>query len=435
MNITEAQNQFNAAARWNLCGSLIYVALKLSYHAALFYLLDPAIYGSMGYIFSYIFLLVNMASAPTLYSLSTFFNEYSGSRQKTNLILGLLMSVQLVLLAISAAFLWTQLIPKFPAVAPYASALVIMEGIRLSLRLFMHLLQKTKFVLVLELTSMAGYMGLVAGLSYYFKKITLPFIFAPFALDSCIVLGAFLWVMSQWYRSLPKGHAAHQPGLMRRIFTTASVNGFSYLTHSFLSGNALIVAYAPTLGFGGIAVPKFAAYTADALRMLVKSLVGYAGLPLLSRLKSEPTELKRSAFRDISQRLFLILIPATLIIAFQVSKVSSALYLLGMFFCLKVVDQLFYLYEKFYMLEEKVLPIMLTCAAEFTLFLGVIAYSLSLTVALTSLVAIRLVSLCGIMLNAWFTLGIRPSLALTWQQGFWIAGLLVGAELLTRLFY
>jgi hypothetical protein len=435
MNITEAQNQFNSAARWNLCGSLIYVILKLSYHATLFYLLDPTTYGSMGYIFSYIFLLVNMASAPTLYSLSTFFNEYSISRRKTNLILGLLMSVQLVLLVISAVFLWTQLMPKFPSVAPYASVLVIMEGIRLSLRLFMHLLQRTKFVLVLELTSMAGYMGLVAGLSYYFDTITLPFIFVPFALDSLIVLSAFVSVMVGWLRSLPAGQVGHSATLLRRIFTTASVNGFSYLTHSFLSGNALIVAYAPTLGFSGIAVPKFAAYTADALRMLVKSLVGYSGLPLLSRLKGESPDLKRSAFRDISQRLFLILIPATLIIAFQVSKVSSALYLLGMFFCLKVVDQLFYLYEKFYMLEEKAGPIMLVCAAEFILFLGVILYSLSLTVALTCLVAIRLISLCGIMLNAWFTLGIRPSLTLTWQQGFLITGLLVGSELLTRLFY
>ena len=51
----------------NLSGSLIYILLRFVFYTLLFYKLDPTLYGSMGYFFSYIFLMVNIASAPTLF--------------------------------------------------------------------------------------------------------------------------------------------------------------------------------------------------------------------------------------------------------------------------------------------------------------------------------------------------------------------------------
>lgn len=406
----------------NLFGSLIYIVLRFVFYTSLFGYIDKTMYGSMGYFFSYIFLMVNLASAPTLYIPAHMMN----ARNKNIFSFFKLIILHIFLLTIAIIFFRTHvqtiktvqdLLVTYPSMLLITSLLILFEGLRLLLRFCMHMINKTYIIVPVELASMMIYMAVLFYFLTTSSNFSLYHIFIPFLIDSIIITGYFLFLFVQWikkeenntqYQLAPE---ASKINSRKELFFDSLAHSLSFYAQALLSDNMIIVSFMPSLGLAHVALPKFAAYIAESFRILIRSLVKFSMIPALSAIKRETNQSEnikvKKMFISYAKDKFLNILILSLAIIFLLLIVSyfhphlyqnntnffsSSLFLISVFLTAKYIDQWNFFYEKIILAEEKPLPIIAIALIKISIAISLYIAHISLAKTLLLLVLIKMIT-------------------------------------------
>jgi hypothetical protein len=373
----------------NLSGSLIYILLRFIFYTILFYKLDSTLYGSMGYFFSYIFLMVNIASAPTLFMPTHIINNQKNPYSLLRSYALLFIIHTILLIGATLFFIITiqsipsvhQLLTDYPLLLPICSTLIFLEGIRLLLRFCMHMINKTYIIVPLELISMIIYMGAVFYYLTSNTSFTLHHIFAPFLIDSIIVTTLFAYLFLSWLLVLKRDMRTQchetietkKKNQEQQLFFDSLAHTLSFYAQALLSDNMIIVSFMPTLGLAQIALPKFAAYLAESFKILIKALVKFSVLPAFAQItlqknSFEPsTKIEKNEYKYFflyAQQYFFLILAASIVLITSIlfycylqtteaSWLNNSLFLVLAFLVIKGIDQWNFFYEKIILSQER----------------------------------------------------------------------------------
>ncbi len=420
----------------NLSGSLVYIFLRFIFYTLLFYKLDPILYGSMGYFFSYIFLMVNIASAPTLFMPTHIINNQKNVFSLLRSYV-LLFFIQSLLLIGTTIFFYNhiqsipsvhQLLIEYPLLLPLSAALIFLEGLRLLLRFCLHMINKTYIIVPLELVSMVLYIGAVFYYLAFSPYFSLYHIFAPFLVDSMIITALFAYLFTAWLlkikkNSLSQQHESPQTRTNkqeRQLILDSLAHTLSFYAQALLSDNMIIVSFMPTLGLAQIALPKFAAYLAESFKILIKALVKFSVLPAFAQITLQKdflnsTNDKRTNeykyfFLYAQYYFFLILalsialITAILIYCYlqttPLSWLSNSLFLVLAFLIIKGIDQWNFFYEKIILSQEKPISIICISTTKILIATFLFYFQTSLIQTIITLASIKAIVACFL---SWYT--------------------------------
>ncbi|MBL4588421.1 hypothetical protein JKY79_03685 [Candidatus Babeliales bacterium] len=407
----------------NLFGSFIYIILRFIFYTALFRYIDKTMYGSMGYFFSYIFLMVNLASAPTLYIPTHMIHTNNKN------IASFIQLITLHIFLLGASFIFfvshvktiqtvQELLIIYPSLLFIISLLIFFEGIRLLLRFCMHLINKTYIIVPVELASMVIYMAFVFYFLITSSSFSLYHIFIPFLIDSIIITFYFLFLFIRWL--LDKEVASDDCfspekvdiNSRKEIFFDSLAHSMSFYAQALLSDNMIIVSFMPSLGLAQVALPKFAAYIAESVRILIRSLVKFSMIPALFAIKREPNQSEnkkaKKLFISYAKKTFLHILGISLSIIilfllgsylfpeifFQDNSLFFSAYfsLVTLFLIAKYIDQWNFFYEKIILAEGKPFPIITIAFTKIILAICLYVAHISLTKTLLLLVAIKIIT-------------------------------------------
>lgn len=376
----------------------------------------------MGYMFSIIYLTISIADSGFTHSLPPYLQTFTRSQQLFKKLFIPYFVAQFLIFTGAACIATGIAHTTYPLLAsPFFTfiipALIILEGVRASLRFFLHTLFVTQSTMMIELTLTTT---MLAAIWYPYVTTgtppTLTTIFIPYLVSSIIAVIALLANLYRTYQTLqvrtelPDDHT----GLWYRITTTRILNFTAiHLAKQLFSTNFLITIFSATIGLEKTGALKCASYVADALRSIVKSTVGFSGNALLAYHKHATLAAKRTAFYWIGQKFYQLYTPvisflATTYLIFtiaphQLDTIQSTIIYAMLFVGIGLMDHLFYMYEQFYMVEEQAAKLFYIRSIEWVLLSLVFHYHNphNIIATLTLLILIRAISLSALIYHAY----------------------------------
>lgn len=417
--------------KWLSLESLIYNAIFLLHQLFLLKICGYKLYGSIGAIFSVVYLAVTMASFGLESSLSPFFREIIKNKQTFRKF----FTVQLIpTIALSLISIPVFIILKNMSQSIFASEishlfifllslLVLSESIKKTLRGILYLAFKNKTNMYIEISSILSYVAAVWLCYAITRKITIKIIFTTMIATSflsCFIL--FIYVL-KFYSSLKNNPDNLTKKINLRALKCRFFNFTNQFSHSLFSGNFLVPFFAIQFGLECAGLFKFLSHITYTITMLMRKIFGWTSEAVMSYTKNLSLNDKQNIFDNITQKIYHIMIALLIFFSINICKItkftnssSSTINwtLIYFFVFITLIENLFISYEKFYIAEEKnSILLVLNIFSIFTLS-GIIAYSQILPQALllffiATTRAMFFAILCWITFYVW---EIRPKLAI-----------------------
>lgn len=422
----DIQKKFQREFRWTLVGSIIYETLKITHCLLLMKLLSNTDYGSMGSLFSLIYLVTYIADLGATNSIPPFLHLFVQCRSTFKSFLirySLIPHIPLLLLCATGGTLFAMSkLPNLPYLIIIPS-LIILETIRSFLRVLLHTTFQAKRAVVVELAIFIPYLISIWAPYLIFKSpITLNHIFTPHLIDSIITVGCFSFLVAKFYKTLPIDDSKHlPPTLAKRLLITRLFNYLLRVSRNMFTSNFLTPLFAIKFGLASAGIFYFASILANAIQAMVKSVIGYSGNALLASIKESGQAAKKEAFNILCQKLVKLTAPIIIFLAINhkaIIKLSAAhtttshtISLCLLFLVISFSEFFFILYEQFYIIEEAANKLFFFKLLELSIFYGLITSEIisSPATTLVGLICIRLVSFTIIATNAFYYWHIRPS--------------------------
>ena len=422
------KTKYHSGFRWTLTGSIIYEVLKAIHYFCLFKYLDIVSYGFIGSLFAVIYLTSKFADIGNSYSISPFYNYIITSKQtfkKTLLNYYLLPQLPILLITTTIAtyfyikyfFNGNQQI--FWALLP---SLIILETIRSFLRYFLHITFKNRTIVLIELTIFMIYLSSIWTLFLGFNFNLSPnLIFIPHLFDSGITVSIFIFLMLKQYNTLPQEKTKFPKGLKKRIFHSRIFNYFLRISKDLFTSNFITPFFAAKFGLKQAGIFFLAGIVVTSLQSIVKAAISYPGNALLASIKNCPNKLKDEAFGILSTKLMVIISPLIIFTAINHKTLvrlsnlkditSTTLSFLILYLLITFIEFFFTLYEQFFILEEAGQRLFLFKLFEFMLLYAALTTNAnaSPSIILTSLIAIKVISLLIIAITAFYHWKIQPT--------------------------
>lgn len=438
--------RFKSGFRWNLLGSSTFELLKVLHNILLLQLISPTLYGTIGSTFAFIFLISRFVDSGTALAIPPFFTLMTESKSYFKHIFFRYYFFPLVIPGILIAFTgifvyshkFTQTKDSLPLII--LILLIFLEAIRSLMRQFLHTAFKNKQAIFSELFLFLGYLAIVWGAHLCFSiKLSLNLIFIPFLLDSIIALIIFTYMTHTFYRKLPDAPTKVLPdNLSYRIFSTRGFNFLLKTSRDLFTSNFITPLFAVKFGLIEAGVFYFASTIATSLQAIVKASISYPASALLAHIKENPEHSKQQAFREMTSKLALIVVPLLIFIIINYHKIialriitspTSTTVTFSLLYLVIIFSEFFFLlYEQFYIIEEAARTLCFFKLFEFILFFSTILANktTSPVITLLSIMGVRLISFCVITLHAYFRWRIRPrfniriSYAIFWLILSWL---------------
>ncbi len=411
--------QYATSFRWTLSGSFVYEACKVSHCILLMQCMPTALYGTMGSIFSIIYLVTYIADLGATNSLPPFIHVMNKSQSnfKTFLIkYSLLPHAPLIIGCAGIAtyiaatkftdlpFLW--LIPS----------IICLETVRTFLRMLLHTTFLTKYVVSIEIAILFAYLIMTwVPVVVFGCPVTLNTVFIPHLIDSMLCVAAFVVLVITHQRSLPKAPCTIKNPLPIRLLKMRLFNYMLRVTRNMFTSNFLTPLFAWRFGLVSAGTFYIASIIVNALQSVIKSTVWYPGNALLANVKEESQAVKMEAFTSINNKLISMLAPIIIIIGLNIDSIikisrlpnitneSIALALLFLF--VSFAEFFFLLYEQLYIMEEAASKLFLFKLTELLTLYILVQHNIvtSPVTTLVALIIVRSVSFAVIAANAWST--------------------------------
>lgn len=429
MDSLSFKKKFVHGLRWNSIESIIYYSILATHQIGLRAISTTNFYGAMGTLFALVFLTTAVFNFGFDFSIIPFFSIYSSSKQLFRSYLLKQIGVQIILYSFIASIMIFILannvlqIKKMPSISLFLaiiiSSLIISEGIKKSLRIILQLGFKSHITATIELFYIISYVSLVWGIYIFTGKISLYTIFLPMLTISLIANSFLLTVIYKFYKKIPAVSSSNRQISWKEIGYNRITNYGYQLTRELFTSNFLIPFFAMNFGLALAALLELVTALNQFITIIIKKIFGITGQALLSHVKNMHISAKRKVFDMASRNLYTVLIIVVSliiltykpIIALKAPQASADNTFLGLlFFILLFSENFILLYEKWFIIEEKTLYLIIFNGSLLALFWGLlqVPYLNSPLIILSALIVLRLIACIWLMLASFYAWQLRP---------------------------
>ncbi len=400
MFLQSYKKSFFSAVKWNTFESIAYQLIFMMHQVGLFTYCNRSLYGMAGVLFSFSYLIITVLIAGLDGGLLPFFKNFTVHKKSFSyLVLHYVQTQSIFIVGSSLAGMALLLV-----ISPFHSIdyryiflvgfFVIAEGIKKLLKHVLYLAFYNRYTALLEVTQITFYVSIIWIFHWAGAPFSLALFFVPFIVLSLLSSICCGYLLFTYYQTLPSDNINLSfPPPMDFITTRASVL-VNQLCRSFFTSNFLVPLFSFYGGFAQAGVMTFANYLTHACTFFIHKVCVHPAEALLSRVKNLSLASHYKAF----QTVLLLFISLTTVLGLlllikgqsfaalagyaQVTQLSWALIIF--FFFIHLLENMFILYEKFFLLQERagLLAIgnLLTCGACFIVaWLSLSFFSIVLT--------------------------------------------------------
>jgi len=351
--------------KWLSLESITYQILLLIHQIFLFKMTKLNLYGILGTIFSFVYLLVTITNLGLEGSLSPFFKKITENKRSLRSFLLLQLIPSILISFLSFIFLSTAsdgfnlfLNQKLIILL---SCLILLESIKKTLRAILYLSFLNKINTYVEIASLLAYIGSVWTYFFITNKITINSIFVPMFVTSFLATTTLFLFTRKIYQKLPSKNKRLSFSHLS-IIKCRLLNFLNQFGHSLFSSNFMVPFFAAQFGFAQAGIFKLISHISYSTTSLMRKIFGWLCDTMLSQTKDMRLETKQAIFSSISQILHHVLYMIAIFLIINLnkimtySKVDGALVnwpLIALFLIITLSENLFIIYEKFYIAEEK----------------------------------------------------------------------------------
>lgn len=403
--------QFSHGLRWNSIESIIYYTLFAIHKVISRTVVDAPLYGTIGSLFALIYLTITITNFGLDLSIAPFFKSLTMNKVCFKKFLFRQLLIQSIIYCIAAGIILFSLSCTFFSLKQtllldwpllfVIAMLIVIEGIKKSLRIILQLAFLTHITALVELFYIISYVTLF-WTSYAIKQtVSLYIVFIPMLILSFISTVLLAIKVYRFYYTLTPTPTIHPSLSWKKIGNNRAVNYSYQVTKVIFSSNFLIPFFAVTFGLSTAALLEFVTAFTQFITIIIQKIFGITGQALLSLVKQENLEEKREAFSLASKKLYplLYVILFVVLIAYKPlcavtfphqTEDSSLIALL--FFLLLFCENFMILYEKWFIIEEKTIYLILLNGSLVMLFYGLprILHTTSVIALLLLLMTLRL---------------------------------------------
>jgi hypothetical protein len=421
------QKRFSKNFRWTLAGSITYEVLKAVHCFFLLQMLPPHLYGSMGSLFSIIYLATYIADLGATNSIPPFLHIFIRNKvtfKRFLLFYSFLPSLPFIVFCAIGTTVYVYSNFSYLPYLIIIVSLVILETIRSFFRLLLYTTFHAKRVVITEVVLFIIYIANVwVPYLLFHHPITLNHIFIPHLIDSILAVSIFLILIKSFYKTLPVDSTNHLPhSLTKRLISTRLFNYLLRVSRSLFTPNFLTPLFALKFGLASAGLFYFGSTIISALQSIIKAAIGYSGNALLANVKDNTQGVKKEAFSVLCQKLIILILPLIILLSVNYKAIvrlslipaapnyTLALSLLYLF--ITCTEFFFMLYEQFYIIEEAAHKLFFFKLIELAIFYGFIKSAIvsSPIATLLGIISIRLISFSIIATNAFYLWKIKPDI-------------------------
>lgn len=364
--------KFISGIKWNTIEACLYQGIFWGYHVILFSSFDRAFYGTMGILFSLLYIGVTIFNLGLESALSPFIRQYTESKSSFRFLLGRQCIPNLIAYCglIFFGYLYDfnnffkhLAIPQIDQpIIIILLLLLVVESIKKIIKTFLGLLFYNQKLATLEITYISLYVLTVMGCYYTYMSMSLYIIFLPMLIYSTLLLFIQLGLVYVHYQQLPDSAYDYVPDLSRRIIRSRIFGYINQLGHLIFSGNMFVAVFAGQLGISYAALAKIMSTTMQSISTITHKIIGQASEAAMAHAHAYASHEKQSLFdlaNNYAQIVICILFASLCFINYETVMthfMSSTLHTSAMilvFSVLLLVEPFFMTYEKRYLIEEK----------------------------------------------------------------------------------
>lgn len=366
--------QFLSGIRWNTLEACLYQGILWGCHIALFSNLDRAAYGTIGILFSLLYIGVSLCSLGLDSALSPFIRYITHSKASFKGLLGVHCIPNLVLYGALLLLSCTYDLNNFFSLFGIAHLdqifififimLLVTESIKKTVKTLLGLLFYNQMLATLEIIYIITYVTTIAALYYAHIPLTVYSIFLPVFIYSAVIAGILIATLFHYYNQLPETRDGIEPGLIKRMLSSRIFGYINQLGHIPFTGNMLVPLFAFHLGISQAAIAKVISATLQSISTIINKIIGQTSEAAFAHAHaySSSSDEKHSIFALANRYVYSIMAYVFLILcAFNYKTIVAHAFIpdlhantiLIAFALLLVIEPLFMTYEKKYLVEEK----------------------------------------------------------------------------------
>ena len=383
------QKRFFLAVKWNTFESLGYQFVFVLHQIGLFLYCDRALYGKVGALFSACYIAVTLLVSGFDGGLLPFFKKFISDKRSFKIFLLKYVGPQLIGMSIVAYFFWIVILyarsffELSPATIFLLTTFIVVEGIKKILKHLLYLAFYNRQTALYEVVQIILYVLTVWGCRWLGHPFSVELFFIPFIMYSIIFSFLCAITLSYYYRTLAFPEASVELPSGKTFFIIRLSVLMNQISRAFFSSNFLIPLFALHGGFKEAGVLTFANYLTHACISLFQKIALTPAEALFSRVKQFSLVLH---YRALTLVLYLFSILAIIIGLFVFFNGRTCAESFGcgplnhltwtvliFFFFIHLLESMFILYEKFFLMQERVKLLavgnILTCIVCYLLFL------------------------------------------------------------------
>ena len=362
------KEKFFRAVKWNTVESIGYQVIFMFHQCGLFWYCDRSLYGKIGALLAACYLGVTVLVAGFDGGLFPFFERFTATKQDfkrfifEKCILHLCCMVGIVALIGIIFFISNQ---TFSRCSLFLVGLfVLIEASKKILKQLLYLGFYNKQVALFEVIQIGLYSATIWSCYIIGIPFSISLFLIPFIVYSAVFCLFCMWSLKNYYQTLPS--------FANTMPLTLTSFSFSYLrvavlinqlSRAFFSSNFLVPLFAIHDGFKEVGLLTFINYLTHACTFIIQKIT----LPPTEALFSRIKKLSFVAHRKAFSLVFTLFLSLTLLFGFLFffkgrSLITSFGYnrldhvtwkLLVFFFFIHLLESGFMLYEKFFLLQER----------------------------------------------------------------------------------
>jgi len=435
MNIISLQKKFVYSLKWNSLESILYYFILAAHQLLLRTITNTTTYGTIGTLFALIYLTITIMNFGLDLSIGPFFSTYKSCKKQFRHYLIKQLLIQALIYCAAATVIFLILATGYlpikdmpPLALPLSSIiaiLIISEGIKKCLRIILQLAFLMHITTAVELFYIISYVALIWMYYFIWGGLSLYVVFIPMLILSFCATISLCWATYGLYRSIPKSSVdmrsqcevsshemcSHEVCSGKACLHTACswkkigynrLSNYGYqLTKTLFTSNFLIPFFAIKCGLSLAALFELVTAFNQFITIIIQKIFGITGQSLLSHVKHRSLTDKRVAFEFANNKLYPLLygiIAAIFVIykpllAFKSAHFADGSSSIGfLFFALLFSENFIILYEKWFVIEEKTVYLILFNSLLLAIFWVIIQlpYFNSPTVLLAILIVLRI---------------------------------------------
>lgn len=358
----QSKQRFYHAIKWNTIEAVLYHAFYFMHQVGLYSLVATHDYGKYGSLISFSFFCIPLLMGALDMALIPHIKDFTRSKSSFRSLISKYFLPQCLLMFTMPALLYIGAYYKVATAINYLDSkqcllvglFIALEGSKKLARRVLQLLFYNRYTAAVEVTSIGIYMTIFWSAIWYGAKPSIFLVITPFIAASIPALMFFAKLFYRYYQTLEEKSEQDISPYVLKTQTLALAN---QVARSLFSSNLLIPLFAGWIGFTQAGIAALAKNITYTLTYFLHKICSPTAA-FLSDTQNLGQTKQKDAFA-LALRLFFIVALVGLIgmvsynIAHHKALSITALFYMGFFFVVHILEHLFTLYEKFFTAQKK----------------------------------------------------------------------------------